>query len=340
MTDPEDLLKFMVSLIVVTAIASSFLTGPLLESEGAESDVEMVAGSGQIETSPLQQIDEVSSVKSTLGDQIRLSGADDSQTELQSNIEVSDEWSVCTFATADSELVSKNESRTIVSMSVNDDEDVVLYYNGTSDAYEAWYYNVSSRNSYEANISAPSPSQRTLVCALRSGDQLEVARGNTTGDATPTTGTNTAPSPPSSNWDGYLEETRVYPSRLNNSQRAEWTDSPVLAVSGAFPEVRVTYDVRSRSVSSVPAYFSSGEMGLSNASLVDGATGPDLEEGVDYQVDGDEIVALDGHLSGNGDVVYAAYAFDSGPVYLIQLGVALFLFGILARKVLEVLETV
>lgn len=274
---------------------------------GNQTDaVAVSSGSGTIEAGSQVSVEEVFAVKTSLNDSVRLTGANDSNVSIDSSADLGHDFSVCTWATADSSVVSNNETRLLLGL-----QEAILWYNGTDDVWRGYYYNTSSRNSFRTNVSAPSPGTPTLVCLNHGGQTLNVTANTSIGANVTTGSSNTAAYPANvSNWNGTVEETRLYGAGpLNDTQRTEWVGEPVLALQGASPSTRVTYDTRAGTLpSSFEVFFASGSATPSNATLATGQSGPGIAEGSDYSVSGGTISILaGGALDTDGEVLYTEF---------------------------------
>lgn len=327
-----------VALVVLVAF---YLLGPIASTMGmtgaggnVTTSEDIVGGSDQFGDS----VDSVNFVRSSLNDSVRLTGAPDSNVTIDSDADLGNDLSACTWGALDSSVVTANDDGLLLAT-----QQAVLWYNGTDDVYRGYYYNTSSRNSYVANVSASTPSSSTLVCLNHASQSLNISANTTTGTAVATGSSNSADYPANvSNWNGTVDETRLFATPLNGSQRSEWVATPGLAVNGSAPSTRVTYDVYGSSYgSTVPVYFSSGSASLGNATRATGFTAPSVTEGTDYALSGDTVTVLDGGvLEQDGEVLYIGYSasgfvgpFSSVLTSLANIGPAalsLLIIGLLA----------
>lgn len=299
--------------VVVTVAGSVVQVSQDSQQTELTDDVEVEGGSGSIDAQGSGSVENLTSATTSLGDQIRLTGASNSYVEASGSMETDETWGLCTWAAADQSVVDGDESRTIVGY-----DTATVYYDGTSDEYVGWWYDEGARETYDATVSAPDPRNRSLLCLDHNGTHLSIARNTTVGDETETTGSPTVTDPPGDNWDGTLEETRVWDYAPNGSQQQELRANPVLALDdSSSPVGRLTYDVRDRTASSVPAYFAGSSATISNASFEDGFDAVPIDEGVDYSLSGvfsPKFQVLDGGvLDDDGEVAYVTFLAGGGP---------------------------
>lgn len=338
-----DIVKTLVAGTVMVALLGVLLVGgTTLQSQ---DDVPITDGAGTIESQYDGDISNVT-VESTTGDAVSLDGSGNAGVNANLDVSLGDSWSACTYAAVDPG--AENETRSVLALDT-DRYEIVLTHNGSTQQWEAWYWDAATTQSHAAAVAAPDPTNRTLVCATRnaSAETLTVSRNTTVGAQTNTATGGFADRANATAWDGWLEETRLYPTALNDSQRQRWVNEPVLAVNGTAPVARITYDTREWKPDSVSVYFADSSASLSSAQIVDGASGPDLEAGVDYELAGlvqswlagGDIVVLDGSnkLTGNGDVVYTTFDVEVGAFNLVRLGAVLFVFLFLAVKIQDLL---
>lgn len=336
--DEGGIVGALVGALIIAVVGLSILGSPIMSSPVSDdtqhSDVEIVGGDGSLDTTLLTTVGNVTTVRTSLEDQVQLTGASDSSVELANAVGDAETRSVCTYGAADSDVVANNETRALVALDY-----LTVAYNGTSDTWNVSYYDQGTRAWYETSVAATDPATQTLVCGYTNSTHLGLSENTTDAPVVALDGSGGADAPTSQHWAGTLEETRVYDYWLNDTQQQAYVDEPVISVPGEPADARVMYDVRSRGVASVPAYFADGDASLSNASLVDGFGGPPVVEGTDYRVEGDRIVALDGGvLDGDGDVLFVTW-FPTGyglEVYLVGIGIVLFLITPLVGKLLEV----
>lgn len=269
--------------IVVVVISQLFGAINLVTAFAATDDLVLVGGNDSITTDDGARVTSVDRVVSSLNDSVELSGSDDSSVAF--DVDVSGPRSVCAFASADQPVVG-NESRVIAGADM-----LTVAYNGTNSSYRAWWYNESERASYDVTIDAPDPANRSLVCASVNRTHLSISRN--TSERVAAMNAETTVAPPDQNWDGEIDELRVYNDTLSAQQRQDLVSAPLLPVSGEHAAARVTFDSPAQSPSTLPVYYANGSATLSNADLVSGLVGEVLVRGSDYRVDGRTVEALD-----------------------------------------------
>jgi hypothetical protein len=211
--EPKQLVGFFVGLIIMATVGMSVLTGPVMQAGGqqAHDTVEVTGGEATVETGVLQNVRELSATTS-LEDAAHFDG-DGSVSGDIADVSVTGNFSACTYASASSAAVSNNRVQTALAI-----DSLTLYYNGSSDAYEAAFYNRSSRTTTVANVSVSGTEAQQLrpVCAVHADGGLTVHTNGTSGTGVGTaTGGDTWPSTQA--WNGTIEETRVYHQALNAS---------------------------------------------------------------------------------------------------------------------------
>lgn len=300
-------------LLVGAIIVSIFITGGFSggTTGAGTADLGILGGSQSIQTDYGESVESIDRVRASLNDSVALTGAPDSNVTIDSSADLGHDFSACTWGTLNSSVVTADEDGLLLAT-----QSAVVWYNGTSDTWDGYYYNTSSRNSFRASVAAPSPDTPTLVCLNHGTQTLNVSANTTVGSDVATGSSNTATYPANvSGWHGTVEETRLYGSGpLNTSQRTEWVGEPALAVAGPAPSTRVTYDTRSTSIpSSFDVYFATGSASVSNASLATGQTAPAIAAGTDYSTSGDTVSILGGgQLDADGEVLYVDYELGGG----------------------------
>lgn len=294
--------------IALVTLLGFYLLGPIASTMGMTgAGVNATTSTGVVGGADTfgNQVTNVNLVETSLNDSVELTGTAGSNVTIQSDADLGHDLSACTYGTLDSPVVTNNNDGLLLAT-----QEAVLWYNGTDDVYRGYYYNTSSRNSFTANVTASSPSTPTLVCLNHANQSLNISANTTTGTAVATGSSNIADYPENvTAWNGTVDETRLFSTPLNGSQRTEWTATPGLAVNGSAPAARVTYDVYGSSYgSTVPVYFASGSATLNNVNHATGFNAPDVTEGTDYDISGDTVTVLaGGTLEQDGEVLYLAY---------------------------------
>lgn len=322
--------KLFVGLAILVAL---FGSGVFFFSDDTRTTVELSDSGGDVFDSPTIGVESVS-ISAGLGDAVQLTGANDSEVATENPVDVEPPFSICSYARADSEVVSNDESRVIAGSN-----DLIIYYDGGADAFGVWWYNRSTRGSFTTTIPAPSPTTMTLVCGHHDGAEIHVSRNTTRSSSVAVSGSGIS-DVPSANWKGALEETRVFQSDLNNTQLSNYVADPALSVNDTTPAVRLMYDVWSRSSgdTTIGAYFHAGDAQLTNGSFVDGFSEPAVAEGADYRVSNDKerITLPPGGELGSGDVLFAEYDLQNDqPVRIIQLGIVIALLSVLLIPIMR-----
>lgn len=254
--------------IVILVVVLSTLVGTFSIAQGS---IPLDNGVATFDSSDVQN----ATIKNSTGRAAALNGA--GAVEISGSIGVrGDRWSFSTFVDVD------NSSRSQVVWVVR--ENWVLSYDGGASEWVLWYYNSTSTNSYSTSVVA-SPSGLTNVQAQRDGQTVTLY--NSTGSSssfTITPGTDaTAPLPATQSLDGRLEETRVWQTTLNASQRQALRDEPLNPVGVGNRTARLMFDT---SGSGVAVDFSSATGTLTGDATRDsGFPGSVLVAGVDYRVD-------------------------------------------------------
>lgn len=175
-----------------------------------------------------------------------------------------------------------NASRDQVIWSVEDNW--ILAYNGSQTRYSIWYYNASTTNSYSTSVAAGSPGTLSSVQVVRDGSTVTIYNetdANSSFTITPGS-SNSAGVPATQGVNGTLEETRVWSTTPNSTQRQAFRDSPIQPLGVGNRTSRLMLD---KSGSSVAVDFRSSSGDLSgDASRGDGLDATTMIEGVDYAI--------------------------------------------------------
>lgn len=252
-------------------------------------------------------IHDVWSVRDSQGNAVRLTGADDSYIQSQEDVDLAsdDTWTVSTWAAVNSSATG--ETMTAVSANAR----VIIEYNGSDSQWSAWYYKEGSRDSYRVNVSAPSPTDYTLVTATANSTHFTIYRNTTQGEVVDiTTSSIEDATVEASNWDGTLDETRVFDDATNDSQQSDLHSNPVAPRKDRDRSARIMYDEGHGDTTAI--YFTGARADVSNATWVDGLPGNDLVEGTDYELDQEAgtITAVAGGKIDGAPVVWIEYRYE------------------------------
>lgn len=337
-----------IALVLVTVIALLGLTlvGGMtsgladdLTAQNRTSSPDPVTGAAVSfeDTSPGSgDVTQVYRVNDSTGYAVELTGANDSYVRSQGGVDLyeNDTFTASTWARVNSS--SSGETMTVLAAG----SDVTLQYNGTDGNWTAWYYESSTGDSYRVDVDAANqPDNLTWVAAWRNETHFTIYRNTTQGEIVNISASNRSASGEfnASNFNGTLEETRVFDEALNSSERSGVVNNPVAPRPEANRTLRVMYDEGSGSTTAL--YFAGGERAdLSNFSWVHGHDGHVLTEGTDYEIDLSDgtITALAGGRIDGAPVVWIDYEFKPSDriLDLVEpLGTA---FGLLSTSTLVI----
>jgi len=256
------------------------------------------------------EILQVYQVNDSTGYAIELTGADDSFYESNSNIDLASDgnWSVSTWARVDDD--AGDENMTAVSANGR----VIIQYNGSDGNWSVWYYDDGTGNSYVLETDAPDqPGNLTLVTATANNTHIKVYRNDTLA-ATENLSTSSVEDADlnATNWDGTLDETRVFDDGTNDSEQSDLYNNPVAPRPERNRTARLMFDEGSGDRTAI--YFTPTYADLSNHTWVTtGLDGHILTDGTDYTLNQDSgtITALDGGRIDGAPVVWIDYQYQA-----------------------------
>lgn len=309
-----DVILTLIIVGVILFVGIAAVSATIDTSDGAK---EQVSKPALLDGTTVTEIDDNTGtdeeVYNSLGNAVELSGANDSYYQSTSDINAINDstWTVSTWATVDADAA--NDTMTTVSLG----GDLVVYYNGSTDSWAAWFYDDGARNSYHVNVSASSPTDGlNNIIVERDGDNLTIYRNTTAGSSADLSNTSTASSPHTTNWHGRIDEVRTDDVALNASQRNQIYQNPVAPLTGTDKTARIMFDEPEQNKQLL--FFSGGDIQLYNATIVDGHPGElmdgesfanSLAGATDYEwgTDGPQIRAVEGGQLDGAPVAYAEY---------------------------------
>ena len=141
-------IAFMFGAIFLDTVSETAGTGTSAGGNTTEI-VGVEGGSASFSSNPVTSFQ---FAKTSLNESVELTGSPGSNVTINAGSDVGTDFSACTWGELDSTVVSNNENATLLTT-----ESAVLWYNGSDDTWNGYYYNVSSRNSYTTSASATSP---------------------------------------------------------------------------------------------------------------------------------------------------------------------------------------
>lgn len=294
----------LVAVILSTLFVSS---GPLIGSDtGFEQALSIVEGQTAIPDRAYANL----SVSQSLGTALRTTG-DPNVTGATSGVDLGDvfddgTWSTCTVA-----RLNGSTSETVTLLSANGR--ATLQYNGSAGEWVGCYYNASDRVDYDVGVPASTPTTWTTVCLQQANSTLSIYADGATA-STPLDGSHTLTvgTLEGSALNGSVDETRIYPTALTQSQRDAFAAEPTRPLGNASATARLMYDAWEPTASSVPVYVGGGTLDLEGATLASGLPGESVTEGTDYALSGKTLTTTSAKLQG-APVVFVSYEAKAGP---------------------------
>lgn len=248
------------------------------------------------------------------GHAINTTGANDSYVKSTQGYEIAsdDTWSVSVWGHVDSG--SSGETMTAVSLNGR----VVINYNGSDGNWTVWYYDESSTNSYQANVSAPDqPSALVNVQVVSNGSHMTIYRNNSSGETVNVSGSNIADAPvKATNWDGRLDELRTFDDALNGSQRGALYNDGVGPLANGTRTSRVMFDEPDAGQQQI--FFTNADLEQSNVSFSEGLAGEEMtsasallgQADYEWEATGPRIRPVSGGELEGAPVAYVDYEYE------------------------------
>lgn len=314
--------------IAIALVVGGLLVGDVAQTTsggnpGAEtvSEPVLLADAGQqVTIGDLEGVDET--VVNSRGNAINFTGANDSYAETTQSVDYGTvgNWSVTTGARVDSSATGQN--MTVVSVS----GDVLIQYNATRGNWTAYYYDRASRQSWRADVNAPSPSANfTVVTATANETHFWIYANSTRGDVVNITGENTAQYGTYANFDGRVDETNTFNDTTNSSEQAAFVSDPIGPRPNRDRTSRLMYDRPTRQTQLM--FFAPANIVVSNVTGATGFPGSEMQSTADFpfvsadyrwQVDGPAITPLAGGELDGAPVAYVTYTQRIGPTGIVS----------------------
>lgn len=332
----------IIGAVVIMLTIISLALGPLLGVAGTPVVDSVLLENNRGSLAP--PADENITVEQSLGTKLEFDGSPNAALDAQTNAEFAGDMEVCTWVTVAN--ASTGSNMTVVAL---DDAKIQYLGNASSPQWVGVLWDPGERVTYDANVSATSPTTPTHVCVRESGTYLEINANGTDGDAVPMDGAHTLTHAQYniSTLNGSVEETRGYNESLSVSERTALRNEPTAPLDTATPRVRVMYDSRATlgsSPSSFPVYFAGTDASVTGGTLVAGYDGQTTSAGDDYRLTdfGGTLIAVNGGTLDGAPVAFVEYEGSDGPfaVVLSTLGTTFAsVIGLLAVGLLVVAAT-
>lgn len=255
-------------------------------------------------------------VYQTTGYALRLDGSSDAEVTGDGVADLGNDttWTVSVWASPDA-----GSGRTMELASVSDGE-VRIYLNESRGEWAVWYYRQSTRDSYEVTAATSSPvGNLTNLQARANGTHLQFYRNDTLAGATDITVASTEAAPTeATNWDGRVEELRVFGDAVSATVQTELYADPAEQRPGQNRIARLMFDQASETDTTLEA-ISALELSVSGGQFVktgfaENITDPETfnnnlagESDYDFDTDGPRLEPLaDGELDG-APIAYVDY---------------------------------
>jgi hypothetical protein len=290
--------------IVIAVVLVAALFGSLgnIVKESTEVNVELVGNTGTLPDDAREA--NTLEFRQTLGTAFRFDGTAGVSGSVDLELD-EHEAAVCTFARP---LASANGTNMTV---LTWDGDYTLQYHGnrTTPSWVGLYTNESAVTTADVVVEANETDTLTLLCLERENDTLRLT-ANATREATQSLANETEHDTAIYGLDdftGDVEETRVFNRTVATAEESELLVNATYALDDP-ADVRVMYDVRDDSPSSVPIFLD-GAPGPSSATVsgvavVDGFPELNLTVGTDYTLSSGTVTALVGGAIDGAPVVY------------------------------------
>lgn len=241
---------------------------------------------------------------------LNLTGANDSYFESTDPIELttSDNWTTSAWGLQDE---THAENQTLLSVK----GEILISYDGSSNNWSVWFYDSSTRDSYRFSVNATEqPTDLTNVVLKRTNNTLTLYEDATALYTKDISGDNVAESPDDENWNGRVEEVRVWQRALTSSEITDHTTDPIDPIP-TNATARVMFDEPYRDNQLL--FYNSGEIETFNATYSDGLPGTELTQagllGGDYEwrKNGPQIKPTEGGELEYAPVAYVGYGSKS-----------------------------
>lgn len=327
--DASGILKMLIGVLVVVVLLPSFIG---IGTPTGSASFDPVVGQNNTLDNTVDDIPGKINVRATKENALLFDGSSSVSTNAAQNM-TDGSWSVCSSAQL-ADTASPNETYTVFA---HDNASVLILYdagqwtasydNGTADA--------------RATIDAPSPKDGyTAVCARydASTEELVVARDGTV-SAPDTMDTITNVRNATWDWNGKLDEIRVWDEAVSNSTITAYSDDPVQPLNSTSQIARFMFDEGKGSSTTV--HYSASDATVHGAQWSEGVEGPNLKRGTDYEVYGDPLTVkvVSGSYLEGAPVAFATWGsllpFD--VIGIMAMLFALLLLATMSREIQDML---
>lgn len=294
------------------------------EQAGQQDDTVLLSGTQFVSVTGKDGIGTNEVIRDSRNFSMRFTGAPDSELTSDANIDLAsgNNWSIHTGVAVDQASLDA-DNMTVLAAGAPDL--ILRYHNRTGQRANFSAYWVGTSNTFQVNVSAGGTDATKFqhVFVNRSGDNVTIRRNTTLGESvnvTQDTGNfdGTLNASDENALDGRLDETRIFNSSLNSSQRQALINDPVAPLTNATRTARIMYDAGSGT--SVNIYFASADATATNISYDAGYNGSVLAAGTDYEwrTDGPQLRARAGGDIDGAPAAFAVYDLKTGAVQIAE----------------------
>lgn len=325
--DTDDIVQLFVAVplaVIVIIILLSVITSVGVGGEGSAAINATTEGYTTVDAS-VDELPSTVTVRATTGNALDFDG----NTTVSANVSDglgNDSWTVCAAVELDDQA------------DLNGTYDVLAYDNASIllqfDAGNWSVYHDNGTHDGKATIAASDPKttgsgsflsflfdsgedELRRVCGRYNGtnNELDITRDGTRSPAVPLTASTTTRNV-SVSWEGRQDEVRVFRSAVANATLTAYGEDPVQPLPGTAREARFMFDEGSGGLTTV--YFADQTASVGTATWATGAGGPDLSEGMDYELAGSPFrltIVSGGYLEG-APVEHVTWSGGALPAWL------------------------
>jgi len=312
----NDIITAIISIGVIVVVlafiiyASSIIVGTSDNTAEDKQTAALLDGERWIEIDDTVGLEET--VYTSRGYALNLTGASDSYFESTDAIQLdtSENWTVSAWG---AQNTVTSEKQALLSVK----GEIVISYYGAANNWSVWFYDSSRRNSYNFSVNATErPDELTNIVVTRTNDTLSLYENATQLYSKDISNESIVDSPDAENWDGRIEEVRVWQRAINTTVQSTHNTNPIDPIP-TNATARVMFDEPYRENQLL--LYNTGSVETSNATFSNGFSGEKLERdgllGGDYKWrdNGPQIKPLAGGAIEDAPVAYVDY--QSKPLF-------------------------
>lgn len=301
--DVKEIGSAILVVVVLVITVGAIITGVYGSGAPASNEISKISGG----TADIDQfVQQQPQVNQSLGDAAQL----DANSSLSSgaDVDVSGNWTLTTHVRLNSSVDLQNDTRRVIRV------DDFVYLDYAEGNWRATYYDDSSLNTYQVNLSAVNATSFNYLEVSKNATHLRIQSDNSRSNSVALADGQSVGNLSADPLIGAIDETRLYDAQLTANQSQTLYQRPTAPLP-ANQEFRIMYDSFSDNPSSFDVFRADGSLSATGVDTTNGLQGGGAVRGTDYEVDltSAQLSTKDGGTLDGAPAAYVTYTGSGSP---------------------------